>query len=113
MEEIGSITTSDVSGHRFSDGYYFENSEDENDSLDNYDNQNMYFMNLVVDNEKVFVSTSTGCVLKIQATTFKIEFIKKIINSDISALVWNRELGLLYVGGLNSQIKVYQYEQRL
>lgn len=76
LKEIISFTIKDIIERRFTDDYYYENSEDETDDVSNYELQDMHFSKIVAMDDIFFISSSTGWVIKIRVTDFKIELIK-------------------------------------
>lgn len=82
------MSIKDVITRRCSDGFYFENSDDENDELNDEELEDMFFTNVAAYDDKLFVSTSCGLVLKVSALDFHLDFAKKVFSSDISAMIY-------------------------
>lgn len=76
LKEIFGFTVKDIVKHRFTDDYYYENSEDETDDISNYELLDMHFSYVVAMDDMFFISTSIGWIIKVRVTDFKIEFIK-------------------------------------
>lgn len=70
----------------------------------------MFFTNVAAYEDKFFVSTSGGLILKVSALNFHIDFAKKVFGSDVSALVYGTGQRCLYVGGMNNLVKIYQFD---
>lgn len=99
---MAGITVRDVAEHHFTECYYYENSDDETDTIDNYELQDMHFSNAIAVDDMFFVATSFGWIVKIRVTDFKIEFIKQTLNSEINSMIWNMASKTMYIGGMNS-----------
>lgn len=70
----------------------------------------MFFTNVAAYDDKLFVSTSCGLVLKVSALDFHLDFAKKVFSSDISAMIYGDQQRCLYIGGMNNLLKIYQFD---